>query len=110
EIQAAWPTLDDETLARMAGVELPPRPRATRTDFWRREPAPTPAPTPAPAAPTPVALAVQLASNVSLTISLPETGISVDSADLDAIRAAAAPLLAELAARRFTTNDPEEKP
>jgi DNA-binding transcriptional MerR regulator len=109
EIQAAWPTLDDDTLARMAGVELPPRPRVARQDFWRRDPAPAPTP-PAPAQATPVALAVQLAPNVSLTISLPETGVSVDSAGLDAIRAAAAPLLAELAARQLTANDPEEKP
>ena len=113
EIQAAWPTLDDDTLRRMSGVELPARPRAARKDFWRREAEPTPAPAPTPAQPlaaTPVALAIRLAPNVSLSISLPETGVSVDSADLDAIRAAAASLLAELARRRLTANDPEDNP
>ena len=112
EIQASWPTLDDDTLARMSGVELPPRPRAARKDFWRREAeaAPPPAAAPAPAPSAPVALAIQLAPNVSLSISLTETGVSVDSADLDAIRAAAAPLLATLAERRLTANDPKETP
>jgi DNA-binding transcriptional MerR regulator len=113
EIQASWPTLDDDTLARMSGVELPPRPRAARKDFWRREAEAPPAPAPAatPAEPrAPVALAIQLAPNVSLSISLTETGVSVDSADLDAIRAAAAPLLATLAERRLTANDPKETP
>jgi DNA-binding transcriptional MerR regulator len=108
EIQASWPTLDDNTLARMSGVELPPRPRAARKDFWRREAEAAPTPTPATSAP--VALAIQLAPNVSLSISLTETGVSVDSADLDAIRAAAAPLLATLAERRLTANDPKETP
>jgi DNA-binding transcriptional MerR regulator len=114
EIQASWPTLDDDTLARMSGVELPPRPRAARKDFWRREaeaaPAPAAAAAPVPPASAPVALAIQLAPNVSLSISLTETGVSVDSADLDAIRAAAAPLLATLAERRLTANDPKETP
>lgn len=109
EIQASWPTLDDDTLTRMSGVELPPRPRATRKDFWRREAEAAPTPSPAPRG-APVALAIQLAPNVSLSISLTETGVSVDSADLDAIRAAAAPLLATLAERRLTANDPKETP
>jgi len=111
DIQASWPTLDDDTLARMSGVELPPRPRTARKDFWRREVAPTPpAPPPPPPPGAPVALAIQLAPDVTLSISLTETGVSVDSADLDAIRAAAAPLLAALAERRLTANDPKETP
>lgn len=55
EIQALWPTLDDATLSRMSGVELPIAPgaarattpapegatpgRAARKDFWRTAPA-----------------------------------------------------------------------
>jgi len=49
EIQALWPTLDDATLARMSGVELPAReaPPAARSEFWKRTPAATVAPEPA---------------------------------------------------------------
>src|SRR5262249_40169079 len=39
DIQSLLATLDDHTLARMSGVELEARPRATaRTEFWKREP------------------------------------------------------------------------
>jgi DNA-binding transcriptional MerR regulator len=138
EIQALWPTMDDETLARMSGVALDPKPRATRKDFWRREPtiadlAPPPTPTTrSPLAPpddhrgraepgprndhrqpppldhrvSPVELRIELAPDVTLTVSLADTGF--DTTDLGAIRAAAAPLLAELARRRRTANDPKE--
>src|ERR1041385_8400091 len=39
-IQQLWPTLDDQTLGRMSGVELSPsaRPRG-RAAFWKRGPA-----------------------------------------------------------------------
>ena len=37
EIQTLWPTLDDRTLARMSGVELPEAGKApARADFWKR--------------------------------------------------------------------------
>lgn len=106
EIQALWPTLDDDTLTRMSGVALEARARA-RPDFWRREPIeiPTPAPTPKPVRGL-IELRIELAPDVTLTVSLPDTGF--DSADLGAIRAAAAPLLAELARRQRTANDPQE--
>ncbi|MEO8698731.1 MAG: MerR family transcriptional regulator [Kofleriaceae bacterium] len=44
EIQALWSTFDDLTLSRMSGVALPvgsppPKPRTTRAEFWKREPA-----------------------------------------------------------------------
>ena len=35
EIQKTLPTLDDRTLARIAGVNLPAPSRGRRTDFWR---------------------------------------------------------------------------
>ena len=38
EIQTLWPTLDDRTLARMSGVELPAAGKApVRAEFWKRE-------------------------------------------------------------------------
>jgi hypothetical protein len=37
DIQALWPTLDDVTLSRMSGVQLPARPRGARKDFWKRD-------------------------------------------------------------------------
>ena len=111
EIQALWPTMDDDTLARMSGVVLDPKARATRKDFWRREPAvdvpPSPSPSPSPSpTPSPIELRIELAPAITLTVSLTDTGF--DTADLGAIRAAAAPLLAELARRQRTANDPEE--
>ncbi len=49
EIQTLWPTLDDRTLARMSGVELPAAGKApARAGFWKREASPT-GPVPAPA-------------------------------------------------------------
>jgi hypothetical protein len=54
-----------------------------------------------------IELRIELASNVVLTVSLPDTGVSVHSADLGAIRAAAAPLLDELARRQLATKDEE---
>lgn len=105
EIQALWPTLDDTTLARMSGVELPARaaPAATRSEFWKREPVETaPAPEPEPATAQPVEIRIELAPNVSLAIALPDDGIALAPADVRALRAAAADLLTELAHRRLT--------
>jgi len=114
EIQAMWPQLDDETLARMSGVALPAKSRAARTEFWKRAPAPAPAAVAAsaPAAPdsAPVEVRVELAPNVVITIAMPETGLALSPADVRAIRAAAAPLVAELAHRRLTPHAGEEEP
>jgi len=123
EIQGLWPTLDDRTLARMSGVELgangaPP----TRTEFWKREPNASPvepagdaaliaaalAAPPGPPGPpiertAAVELRVELAPHVVLSISVVDDGIAISPADVRAIRAAAAPLLAELAARRLAS-------
>src|SRR5215471_8902235 len=39
EIQQMWSTLDDATLTRMSGVELPAAPKPpARAEFWKREP------------------------------------------------------------------------
>lgn len=133
EIQALWPTLDNTTLSRMAGIELAPaKSRAARKDFWKRDaeaapPAPTmssrpmspprigaPASAPVmgvvvPAAEAPASgaeLRIELAPNISLSIALSgDTAISM--ADVAAIRAAAAPLMAELASRQLAVHADE---
>lgn len=103
EIQALWPTLDDATLARMSGVAVPSRTTPpVRSEFWKREPA---AAAPTPAASAPVELRVELAPNVVLLLSVPDESVAISSADVRAIRAAAAPLVDELA-RRKLTGDP----
>ena len=114
EIQAVWPTLDDATLSRMSGVELPgtsAKAKAARKDFWKEAPAPAPTPasrplpTPVPAV-TPAELRVELAPNVSLSIALSDD-IAISRADVAAIRAAAAPLIAELARRQLAVHADE---
>lgn len=117
EIQELWPTLDDRTLARMSGVELPEAARPpARAEFWKRGPLPSEivagadatagaaklAPTAAALAtgvPGAVELRIELAPNVVLSLSVTES-VVISPADVRAIRAAAAPLLAELASRR----------
>ena len=111
EIQALWATLDDQTLARMSGVELGAR-RAARRDFWKTPPTvPVPAPraVPYPVPPralampsnTPVELRVELASGATLVLAVPPDA-SISPADVAALRAAAAPLVTELANRGLT--------
>lgn len=135
EIQALWPTLDDATLSRMSGVPLDPPDAPTRREFWKPEeiavhispPHPTTTPAqepmrvhvprvylPEPAGldafePAPVELRLELAPGVMLSIALSED-IAVSLAEVRAIRAAAAPLLAELARCRLAVNDEGEKP
>jgi DNA-binding transcriptional MerR regulator len=120
EIQALWPTLDELTLARMSGIQLPPASPARpsgRRDFWKAEPAVEPAPppmSPPPSAPppalapvsaaaTPVELRVELAPGVSISIAMSDD-LALSTADVRAIRAAAAPLMAELARCRLVVN------
>lgn len=133
EIQALWPTLDELTLARMSGIQLSPAGRpAGRKDFWKSEPAP-PAPVPAPSSapapapslssssapapalapisapaapalePAPVELRIELLPGVSLSIAMSDD-LALTTADVRAIRAAAAPLLDELARCRLLVN------
>ena len=119
DIQALWPTLDELTLARLSGVEVAPRAKATRSEFWKREPV-APA-TPAVSTPRPrstptsvTTISVALAAGATLVIDLPEdTAISLAPADVRAIRAAAASLVAELANRGLTARSAgtlEEEP
>jgi DNA-binding transcriptional MerR regulator len=178
EIQQLWPTLDDQTLARMSGVELPPvaTPPA-RAAFWKREPAAVAAPpadggrqsagvddsvagdggrqsagvddsaasdggrdsagddmAPAAlhavgsshagrdaafgspraardAAPAAVELRLELAPRVVLSLSVDESvAVNLSPADVRALRAAAAPLLTELASRRLASHSGGEEP
>ncbi len=109
EIQELWPTLDDATLARMSGVTLPvSAKRAPRKEFWKAAPAPS-----APAAPrtisAPVELRLQLGPNLTLTIAVDDaTALALSQADVRALRAAAAPLVIELANRRLIPHAGEE--
>lgn len=142
EIQALWPTLDERTLARMSGIELPPGtnkvvasapPRPSgRKDFWKSAPAEAPAaPVPAPSAlppisgpgsgpgsglvaaaaiaPLAVELRVELLPGVSLSIAMSHD-LALTTADVRAIRAAAAPLMEELARCRLAVNAGGEEP
>ncbi len=120
EIQALWPTLDEPTLSRMSGIQLPPAARPARKEFWKAEPSAAPAPAPAPApvsapaagarvTPAPVELRVELAPGVSLSIAMSED-VALTTADVRAIRAAAAPLVAELARCRLAVNAGGEEP
>ena len=109
EIQALWPTLDDGTLARMTGVEV--KGRAPRKEFWKGGPRASglgPQEKPAPLSPdargrkpeAAIELHIELAPNIALTIAVPEDGaLSLAPADLRALRAATASLVAELAKR-----------
>ena len=117
-----WPSLDDQALVRMSGV--PVTMEAPRSQFWRCESggvghlaasdlicdAPetkgrdhTRARTPATAT---VELRIELAPRVVLSLSPTNNCVTVSPTDVCAIRAASAPLLAELALRRLAA-DPD---
>lgn len=134
EIQQLWPTLDDATLARMSGVALAAAGKPARAEFWKRPPATgaaaAVAAVTAPAFVAPPAsraeraglalrsgeaedgrraraaleLRIELAPQVVLSLSVADDSVTVSPADVRAIRAAAAPLLAELASRRLTAH------
>jgi DNA-binding transcriptional MerR regulator len=116
EIQALWSTLDDATLARMSGVDVGGK-RAGRRDFWKTPPknvgpATGPPRTPYPVPPrslslphvSPVELRVELATGATLVIAVP-SDVAISPADVAALRAAAAPLVTELARRGLTTEN-----
>lgn len=84
EIQQLWPTLDDTSLARMSGVKVEGR-KLARKSFWKEPVRSEPSPVP----------------NERPTEDI--------IAELAALHAAAAPLLAELA-RRGITRTLEESP
>lgn len=122
EIQAMWPQLADDMLMSLSGVALAGKGRApARKEFWKREPVASPAPAPQPAPvmerriePAPLApaeLRIEIAPNIHVTIAMPDGGaLALTHADVRAIRAAAAPLVAELANRQLTPHAGEEEP
>jgi DNA-binding transcriptional MerR regulator len=131
ELQTMWPTLDDHTLARMTGIAVGPKGRATRGEFWKREPVdrasglgprasdlksdqpatpvtvihsspeargprPEAGPSPSPS----FELRLELGPTATLVIAVPDdAAISLTPTDVRALRAAAAPLVSELARR-----------
>jgi hypothetical protein len=108
EIQALWPTLDDVSLARMSGVAVTNAPvtKASRAEFWKREPVASPPvqpvrpvvvrdhrPTIVGGPPGPeIELRIQLAPGITISLAVPD-GISLNPAEVSALRAAAAPLV-----------------
>ncbi len=110
EIGELWPSLDDPTLARMSGVTLAAMgKRGARKEFWKQAPVSTrDAEPPRPPA-APVELRVQLASGLALIIAVDSSAaLALSTADVRAIRAAAAPLVTELENRRLTPHTGEE--
>ena len=108
EIQTLWSTLDEHTLSRMSGVQVGTgKAKAGRKDFWKREaepeakPAPAPLPQLAPRAPAARStIHIPLEGNVSIAIAVSDdAAVALSAADIRALRAAAAPLVAELAKR-----------
>jgi DNA-binding transcriptional MerR regulator len=107
EIQALWPTLEDADLGRMAGIPL--KGKGARKEFWKEAPARTSvAPRPIrPVAAAPLELRVELAPNCFLSVAV--TGdVHLTTADASALRAAAAPLVAELARRGLAAQNQED--
>ena len=105
DIQGLLTALDDAALATIAGVAVPARQRAAaRADFWREAPAPVAAASAGPAEPAGRSdrfvrqIALVLAPGVTLTV---DADREPTDADADAVRAVAAPLLAELRRRRL---------
>lgn len=68
------------------------------------------APAPVPSAAAAVELRVELAPNVVLSLSVVDESVAITPADVRAIRAAAASLLAELASRRLASHARGEEP
>lgn len=123
EIQKLWPTLDNTTLSRITGVLLDDSVAARkgrgRKEFWKREAEALPPPPAAPlvASPTtalraqapasqstaPAELRLELAPGITVSIALPANApVSLSPDDVRALRAAAAPLVSELAHRGLT--------
>jgi DNA-binding transcriptional MerR regulator len=105
EIQRLLPSVDDATLSRISGVVLAgaKRSRPAAGTFWRAEP--TESPAEAPEAPA-FAISLPLGDGATLTFT---PARAPNDADFDALRRAAAPLLAELARRGLITNPETEK-
>jgi DNA-binding transcriptional MerR regulator len=123
EIHELWPKLDEVTLARMSGIELAGKGRATRKEFWKRTPASEARPSetrpsearpsearpsearpsetrPSETRPPQLELRFELAPDIFLVIGTPDDALqTMTPADVRAIHAAAAPLVAELARR-----------
>lgn len=119
EIQALWPSLDDGTLARMTGVAIEAATRKARQEFWKKAPERSGAKreveggveaeersgSGSEGGGVDVEVRVPLDAQVGLLIALPAGARVPDSADVRALRAAAAPLLAELARRGLILED-----
>jgi DNA-binding transcriptional MerR regulator len=122
DIARVMPMLDDATLMRVSGVEVPhrPPPPAARDSFWRKAPVlpspgtpPRPRPAPRPESRFAPKLVLELARGVTIAI---DPDREANDADADAIAIVAAPLVAELRRRRLIpaeaggpATDPKER-
>jgi hypothetical protein len=119
EIQRLWPTFDDTALSRITGVLLGDAKGRGRKEFWKRDAESLPPPPAAPVlasppptlrpqdraahSPAPAELRLALAPGITVSIALPEHApVSLSPDDVRALRAAAAPLVSELAHRGLT--------
>jgi DNA-binding transcriptional MerR regulator len=106
ELQQRLVGLTDSELARIARLPpepvAPPPPSARSQSFWKQPPAPVAPPRDAAPSDGPMQ-GVQLGAAVTLLLQ-PARPLETD--DLEAIRAAAAPLLKVLEKRRLTTEPP----
>ncbi|HEY1555896.1 MAG TPA: MerR family transcriptional regulator [Kofleriaceae bacterium] len=111
EIEALWPTLDDGSLSRMTGVAIEKRSTGARAEFWKKGPRASDLGPRTPDAEGPksevrsprsevpllsIQARLELAPGVTLLLAPPP---HLSPSDLRAIRAAAEPLIAELARR-----------
>ena len=107
EITELWSTIDDVTLARMSGIALPSATARSgaRAPFWKATSDQRPVisdqrPVISDQRPATSELRIALADDLILALQL---GVAAPSLDLDRLRAAAAPLLLELARQRAGT-------
>ena len=108
-IQALWPTLDDDSLSRMAGIDIAGKGRGARKEFWKQSPAREAFINPAAIAKpvvraSPVELRLELAHNCILTVAV-AGDVALSTADLHALREAATPLVAELERRGLAAKE-----
>lgn len=101
EIQRTLPTLDDAALTALAGVEIAPRAApAARAGFWKAPVAAAPAPAPLTVTTAAPALRVELELGAGVRLSFAPDRPLTD-ADVAALAAASAALLAELTRRHL---------
>jgi DNA-binding transcriptional MerR regulator len=106
------PTDPEPDHATRDALEPSPAPPGEPSPAPRGEPSPAPRSEPwsASSPRAPLELRLELAPHVVLSLSVVDESVAISPADVRALRAAAAPLLAELAARRLAPHPGGEDP